>query len=62
MKQNIIDYKNTGNLLDDVCNIINSSQNFAYQSINLALVERNWYIGYRLACEEIKEKKELIMD
>ena len=42
MKQNIIDYKNTGNLLDDVYNIINSSQNFAYQSINLALVERNW--------------------
>lgn len=57
MKQNIIDYKNTGNLLDDACNIINSSQNFAYQSINLALVERNWYIGYRLACEEIKEEK-----
>ena len=34
--------------------IINSARDYAFQSVNLALVERNWLIGYRIAEEELK--------
>lgn len=50
----IIKYQNTNNVLEDVCSIIESARNFAYQSVNVALVERNWLIGYRIAEEELK--------
>ena len=47
-------YKNTDNVVDDICSIIESARNYAYQSVNIALVERNWFIGYRIAEEELK--------
>ena len=50
----IIKYQNTDNVLEDVCSIIDSAKNYAYQSVNIALVERNWLIGYRIAEEELK--------
>lgn len=50
----IIKYSKTDNVLNDICSIINSARDFAYQSINIALVERNWLIGYRIAEEELK--------
>lgn len=50
----IIKYQNTDNVLKDVCSIIESARNYAYQSVNMALVERNWLIGYRIAEEELK--------
>lgn len=28
---------------------IESARNYAYQSVNIALVEINWFIGYRIA-------------
>lgn len=43
----IIKYQNTDNVLEDVCSIINSAKNYAYQSVNIALVERNWLINCR---------------
>lgn len=49
-----ISYKNTGNVLQDVCYIIDSAKKYAYQSVNIALVQRNWLIGYRIAEEELK--------
>ena len=49
-----IKYKNTDNVVDDICSIIESARNYAYQSVNIALVERNWFIGYRIAEEELK--------
>lgn len=49
-----IKYKNTDNMVDDICSIIESARNYAYQSVNIALVERNWFIGYRIAEEELK--------
>ena len=52
----VIKYQNTDNVLDDVCSIINSAKDYAYQSVNIALVERNWLIGYRIAEEELKGK------
>ena len=50
----IIKYQNTDDVLKDVCSIIESARNYAYQSVNIALVERNWFIGYRIAEEELK--------
>ena len=50
----IIKYQNTDNVLEDVCSIINSAKDYAYQAVNIALVERNWLIGYRIAEEELK--------
>ena len=50
----IIKYQNTDNVLEDICSIIESARKYAYQSVNIALVERNWFIGYRIAEEELK--------
>ena len=44
----------TDDLLKDMCGIIESSQRTAYQAVNIALVQRNWLIGYRIAEEELK--------
>lgn len=33
--------------------IIESSQKAAYQAVNIALVQRNWLLGYRIAEEEL---------
>ena len=44
----------TDDLLKDMCGIIESSQRTAYQAVNIALVQRNWLIGYRIAEEEMK--------
>lgn len=51
---NIIKYQNTENVLEDVCTIIDTARDYAYKSINIALVVRNWLIGYRIAEEELK--------
>jgi predicted nuclease of restriction endonuclease-like (RecB) superfamily len=50
----IIQYSKTDNVLNDICSIIDSARDYAFQSVNLALVERNWLIGYRIAEEELK--------
>ena len=50
----IIKYQNTDNVLKDVCSIIKSAGDYAYQSVNIASVERNCFIGYRIAEEELK--------
>lgn len=49
-----ITYYKTTNIVEDTCNIINSAKNYAYQSINIALVKRNWLIGYRIYEEELR--------
>ena len=50
----IIKYQNTDNVVEDICSIIESARDYAYQSVNIALVERNWFIGYRIAEEELR--------
>ena len=50
----IIKYSKTDNVITDICSIIESARDYAFQSVNLALVERNWLIGYRIAEEELK--------
>ena len=52
----IIKYKNTDNILNDICSIIDSAKDFAYNSVNVSLVERNWFIGCRIAKEELQGK------
>lgn len=44
----------TGNLLKDMCGIIESAQETAYKAVNTALIQRNWLIGYRIAEEELQ--------
>ena len=43
----------TDDILKDMCGIIESSHKAAYQAVNIALVQRNWLIGYRIAEEEL---------
>ena len=43
----------TDDILKDMCGIIESSQKAAYQAVNVALVQRNWLLGYRIAEEEL---------
>lgn len=44
----------TDDILKDMCGIIESSREVAYQAVNTALVQRNWLIGYRIAEEELR--------
>lgn len=50
-------YQDTDNVVEDVCSIIDRAQSYAYQAVNIALVKRNWLIGYRIAKEELKGLK-----
>ena len=49
-----IKYSKTENVFTDICSIIESARDYAFHSVNIALVERNWLIGYRIAEEELK--------
>lgn len=52
----------TDDILNDMCKIIESSQKAAYTAVNIALVQRNWLLGYRIASEELKGMRELNME
>ncbi len=49
----LVKYTNTGNILQDMREIIDVSRDSAYQAVNLALVRRNWLLGRRIAEEEL---------
>lgn len=59
LKQNSLmdQFVKTDNILNDMCGIIESSQKAAYQAVNIALVQRNWLTGYRIAEEELRGQK-----
>ena len=44
------------NLYADVRLIVDTAQRQAYNAVNVALVQRNWLIGKRIAEEELKGK------
>ena len=48
------DYRKTDDILKDMCGIIESSKVAAYKAVNIALLQRNWLIGYRIAEEELQ--------
>ena len=50
-------YVKSDDILKDMCGIIESSRNAAYQAVNTALVQRNWLIGLRIASEELQGEK-----
>lgn len=56
MKQDIEILKagNTGDIFNDVQNIIEQTRNYAYQAVNVAMVQRNWLLGKRIADEELQ--------
>lgn len=47
----------SASFLSDVQTIIEASKNRAYAAINVAMLERNWFLGKRIAEEEINGKK-----
>ena len=50
----IIQYRNTDDLVKDACSIIDDAQLAAYHSVNTVLTLRNWLLGKRIAEEELK--------
>lgn len=49
-----IQFVRTDDVFKDLCEIIESAQDAAYRAVNMALVQRNWLLGYRIACEELR--------
>ena len=50
----IIKYTNSDNMFEDICQIIDDAQRFAYRLVDNSLVIRNWCIGKRLSEETLK--------
>ena len=50
-------YIKTESLLNDVTNIIETSQNYAYKAVNYAIIQRNWLLGKRIAEENFNGEK-----
>ena len=59
MKQNnmIANFVKTDDILKDARKIIESSRETAYRAVNIALVQRNWLLGCRIASEELQGEK-----
>ena len=51
---NIIDIVSTSDVFADVKNIIEQTRSYAYQAVNVAMVQRNWLLGKRIADEELQ--------
>ena len=49
----LVRYTNTGDILQDMRGIIEVARDNAYQAVNVALVQRNWLLGRRIAEEEL---------
>lgn len=56
-KDLIVKYHKTKNILKDSCIIIESVKEYAYKSINIALIQRNWLLGKRIYEEELYNEK-----
>ena len=50
----IINYVQTNDLLADAQQIINTAQQYAFKSVNIAMLQRNWYLGKRISIEILK--------
>jgi predicted nuclease of restriction endonuclease-like (RecB) superfamily len=49
-----IDYAKSNNILHDIQQIIEKSQRFAWHTVNVAMIQRNWLLGKRIAEEELQ--------
>jgi len=52
-----ISYVKSADLLHDAQQIIETAQSFAYRAVNVAMVQRNWLLGKRIAEEELQGKE-----
>ncbi|MBR5006057.1 MAG: DUF1016 family protein [Clostridia bacterium] len=50
-------FTKSDDIITDMRVIIDSARSAAYQAVNIALVRRNWLIGYRIAEEELKGER-----
>lgn len=53
MADELLKYVKTNNVFDDACKIIDTAQKVAFNAVNIALVQRNWLLGKRIAEEEL---------
>ena len=55
-KQDIGMYEisNTDDIFKDAQNIVEQTRNYAYQAVNIAMIQRNWLLGKRIADEELQ--------
>jgi predicted nuclease of restriction endonuclease-like (RecB) superfamily len=47
-------YLKSDNLLQDVQQIIETAQSFAYKAVNVAMIQRNWLLGKRISEEDLQ--------
>ena len=57
IKKEIIKYKHSNNIYDDITSIVNQAKDVAYKTVNVLLVQRNWLLGKRIAEEELKDNR-----
>ena len=48
----VLSFNNSANLLTDARQIIDKTKELAFSSVNVAMLQRNWYLGKRIS-EEI---------
>ena len=48
----VLSFNNSANLLTDARQIIDQTKELAFRSVNVAMLQRNWYLGKRIS-EEI---------
>ena len=46
--------RNTDDIFKDAQNIVEQTRNYAYQAVNIAMIQRNWLLGKRIADEELQ--------
>ena len=56
MKQDIDRLKvgDAGDIFKEAQNIVEQTRNYAYQAVNVAMVQLNWLLGKLIADEELK--------
>lgn len=57
-KNIFIEFNKTNDIFSDMRYIIDASQKGAYQAVNVALVYRNWLIGYRIVEEILNDNEQ----
>ena len=52
-RDEIVEIRNTKDIVKDACNIIETTQKEAYSAVNKMLITRNWLLGKRIGDEEL---------
>ena len=54
LENTVMYYIKSDNLLQDTQQIIETAREFAYKTVNVALIQRNWLLGKRIAEEDLQ--------